>query len=476
MGLKHMGIASMILLNAIFTSFYMDVFMRQHMLSVEQNGARAVSKRNRQIFWQLGLGQLIYAFWRGTRDVFFDWRGSFCFSAFAYLKFWRLSRVGPTWAVSFVLLWLPMLVTFLSSAVQFTLWMALYEQLLVCCESALRTVPKGGLGQNDRGFVAYHILSGVGVGTAYYLSELGGMEQEELYAFRLFTTICGLLAALLLYACGRQQRKTLKAHEGVEEGSAVNSEEFARFAQQTMNRCSMKATMFLWALQGYSSIFSTAFFNIFLDMSSNTVSVSVRILFLLFAYAAPHAVVAVAVLFYKLVGKKSVVSGVLATRAVVGVLFLAVATQEAQCFFHFMNANFSSSIFLLLLFLNRVLTDAMGYLQESILSDLVDEDTVIFSRTNPTTEMTRRLLAMVSKPSGYVALAATSLIFAYMGCSHSSRLEETPGAAVLAGGTALLTSLLTLCAWQRYYNLEGNHLQFVRMALRRRTDKDARLV
>ncbi|ESL06930.1 hypothetical protein TRSC58_05388 [Trypanosoma rangeli SC58] len=475
-GLKHLSIASVVLLHAIFTAFYVEVFTRQHMPSVEHRGVGTVGGNNLRFFWYFGLSQLLYVVWNGTRGVAFEMRGCRCFSVFAYLKLWRLSRAGPIWAVSFILLWPPFSVSFLSPAVQFTLWMVLYDCLLAHCEAALRALSREEFGPNVRGFVVYHILSGVGVATAYYLCELGGVRKDGLYAFWCFTTICGFLAALLLYAYGSQKCKMLKGHECVDERSTTNSEEFVRFALQTMNRCSMKAAMLFWALQGYSSLFATSFFIMFLAMTSDTVCIPVRIFFLLLLYAAPHAVVAVATTFFKVLGKKRVIGGFLAARAMLGVLFLAVATHELQFVFVFMSAKMSSSVFVLLLFLNRVLTDAVGIMQESILCDLVDEDTVIFFRVNPEMDMTRRLLAMAAKPLESVAVVLTSLGLACMGCSHATHLEEAAAAVVLAGATVLLTSSLMLWGWLRYYNLEGSHLQFVRMALRKRADRDGRMV
>ncbi|RNF25979.1 transmembrane protein 180 [Trypanosoma conorhini] len=475
--LKHIGVASMIILHAIFTAFYMDVFMRQHMPGADHRGVGATSRDTRHIFWCLGLGQLLYAVWNGTHGVAFELQGRTCSALLAYLKLWRLSRAGPTWAVSFILLWSPFSVSFLPPAVMFTLWLVLYDYFLAHCEAALRAQSRGEFGSTERGFFVYHALGGVGVATAYYLVELSGVRQQgALFAFRCFTTICGFLAALILYACGRQQRKLMKHHGCEDECGTAGSEDFLRFARQTVNRCSMKAAMLFWALQGYSSLFATAFFNIFLAMSSNTVSVPVRILLLLLVHAAPHAVVAVAASFFKVMGKKSVIGGFLAARAVLGVLLLAVASQEAQSSFSVMGVRASSSLFVLLLFLNRVLTDTVGMMQESILCDLVDEDTVIFFRVIPATDMARRLLATAAKPLESVALVLTFIGLASMGCSHTKHLEEAAGAVALAGGTVLFTSSLMLWGWRRHYNLEGSHLQFVRMALRKRADKDARVV
>ncbi|KEG15247.1 transmembrane protein 180 [Trypanosoma grayi] len=475
MRLSHVGGAFVSLLHAVFLSFYTDLFLRQHIPAVGHGFANVeegtVGSDSRATLWYFVLGQLLYAFWNGVKEVAFERR---CGNVYSYsvtrVQMWRLSCCGPIWAMAFALLWFPVSASLLHPAVRFTLMMAVYDKLLGLCRTALETLSRGELQPGDLGAEVYDVLGGVAVALACYLSELESTDGDAFSAFRWFTTICAIAAALALYTCGRQQ---LKTEETVwVEGTPESLQDLKLFAQQTLNRCSMKAAVLLWTLQEYNDVFATCFFNVFLTMCSSTVSLPVRALMLLLAYVTPHMVIAAAVPFLKAIGKKRLVSVLLLLRASVGALFIAVALCDRALVFHG-DVKTSSRFVILLLFSNRLLTDTVSHVQSLVLSDLVDEDTVIFARLHRMTAPTQQLLTIVSKPFQSLSLALTCLLLVHMCQDNATRLE---GAAWLAGGTAFFTSLLALWGWGLYYNLDGYHLQFVLMAVRKRADGDVPVV
>ncbi|KAH9598887.1 hypothetical protein LSM04_003256 [Trypanosoma melophagium] len=475
MSLKHTAVALMGVLHAMFTSYYMDLFVRQYVLSTESQDSHTDDDNNYNnwILLCFVISQLLYAMWNVTKHIVFTQTSRrLCSSVMTSIQLWRLSRCGPIWTIVFALLWFPtsvessILFLFLNPAVQFTLMMAVYDILFSYCKAALVSAPlvrESETHYSDMG--VYDILGGLGVSIAFYLRD---MEGGELHAFRWVTTFFAFIAGLCFYICGFQEEKHQKPLERA-ESSADNSNELLRFTQQTMDRPSMKAAFLLWTIQGYTCAFTMCFFCLFLDMCRGNVSLPVRSLLLFLAFVAPYAVYVATAPFYRTVGKKRIISVFLILRIVLGVFFLALALQGFT-FFPSMNSKLSTTFFLILLFSNRTLTGATRYIQHLIFRDLVDEDIVIFARAYQTTSAIHQVLEMASKPSRSLAMLLTCLFLGYI-----RKRNDTNSLEYIAGFTAvtiLLTSLLALWAWWRYYSIDGSHLQFVRMAVRKRADED----
>ncbi|ORC90068.1 transmembrane protein 180 [Trypanosoma theileri] len=481
MRLKHISAALMGLLHAMFTSYYTDLFVRQYILVTESRDSLSDGENNNNnnnnyyskgILLYFLISQILYALWNITKVfVFTSTTRKLCASFISRVQLWRLSRCGPIWTIVFALLWFPinvqssLLFFFLNPAIQYTLMIAIYDILFSYCKTALLTPFLRESETYYSDMRAYDILGGVGVSIACYLRE---MEGGELYAFRWFTTISAVIAGLSLYICGLKEHNQQKCLERT-EGMTDNSNELLRFTQQTMNRPSMKAAFLLWGVQGYMDTFTMCFFCLFLDMCRGSVSLPVRSLLLFLVFVAPYTVFVATAPFYSTVGKKRIVSVCLIVRVLLGALLLALALH-GLAFFPSMNSKSSTTLFVIFLFSNRTLTGAVRYIQNLIFRDLVDEDIVIFARPYQTTSATHQVLEIASKPSRSLAILLTSLFIRYIHShENTSVLDYIAGFAAV---TTLVTSLLALWVWQRYYSIDGSHLQFIRMGVRKRGDED----
>lgn len=288
---------------------------------------------------------------------------------------------------------------------------------------------------------------------------------------------------------------------------------FLGFAGQTLGRSSMKAVMALWALQEFNRSATTHFFGLYIALvCSHTMAPSVRAVWYLLAFVVPQAATAALTPLYPTVGKKKMVSVLLLLRLGVGVATLGLAlavvvrelggrgpgregrsvkergrvarrgaaaalpaggTEEPR------TDSTTSFAFAVLLSLNRALTEVVSGMQSSILSDVCDEDTVIFGRARPMTAATHTLATMVAKPSRTAALVLTSFFLVSTrvlpGDTFTGDGVSAKAAALVilfVSCSAIATSGPMLLLWHRQYTLEGKHLQFVQMALRKRTEDE----
>ena len=285
---------------------------------------------------------------------------------------------------------------------------------------------------------------------------------------------------------------------GKEPGSSPPSEEsvdeppqlaLLPFLRQTIQRPSMKAVLVVWNLQEYSCTFATNFFGMFLaTVAAHELSPPARSSLLFASFVVPHLVtISITPSIIPTYGKKTVIGTLFLLRSAVGVAVLALAWSGLTLP---IAVNESASpvprrtawCFAGLLLLNRILTEAVCRLQPLVLSDVCDEDTVVFNRPLSMAGAINGMVALVSRPSQSLAPVLSCLWLAHAGILRSAA-EEVPSSAgvppqvaswyvmVLLGSTILGTTLGMFVVWRAWYGLEGAHLRLIQQSMQLRTVK-----
>lgn len=299
------------------------------------------------------------------------------------------------------------------------------------------------------------------------------------------------------------------------ESSSLRStlQRFWSIAGQTLGRPSMRALMGMWALQEFSSAVATNFLSLFLALlCSRTMAPSVRAVALLLSFLVPPALTVALTPLQGSVGKKHIVSVLLLMRLCVGVAVLllslgpvqetvrdaakldrwkgpqrtAVSTADlvgrtaakgSQAAAHLDHT--ASAVFAILIFLNRVLTEVVSGMQCALLSDVCDEDTIIFGRARPMSATIHGLVGLMAKPCQAAALLVTAAALVSSGALSKSAFsgegapaKESALVAAYIGCSVTVTAGAALVVWQRQYQLDGKHLQFIQMAMRKRAEDE----
>lgn len=465
-------------LHAIFTSFYVDVFIGQYVLvgdrdenmgSTHNNGNhidRTISSRRSDggAIWYLALTQLLYFFLLLKNSVIFRQHASTAtFSSFPLRRLSSLPVCGTLLSFCFALMWFPLDLPFLNAATSFTLLTAAYQALFARCRKFVDALSRSSL-RRPEGNIACTLFAAVGVAVACWLHGIPNNPQP----MRCFTTFCAVGGAVGFFACGRQ-----KSHSNSCFGADITEgddgdvlQEAVWFVQQTMLRSSMKVALLLWMFQGYNGLIATSFISVFLTACHDTIPLPLRGLLLFIVFVLPQGTDTVLASFKRVVGKKRLVALLLPLLAFIGFLFILVALRDHLFILH-MSPTASTLSFAVLLVMHRLMIDTLSRVQSWVLRDVVEEDTVIFCRPKPMTANVQLLLDSASQLVQCVALVLTSL---HLVSVSSGKSVKPFKAAWVVGCPTLVMSVVMLLIWVRWYNLEGSHLQFVKMAMRKRAD------
>lgn len=475
------------MLHSLFTSFYVDYFVRVKLRSQTSSGSVSESLA---IF---SMGQLAYAMWNGLNDVGFGWCNDQFFKKMERRRFNRIAVGGPLWALVFSFLWLPNAVApgWLHPAVTFSLMMILYDGFFSYTCVAFRAL-LADISTNPRerescnaAAAVFHVVGSIGVGFAGYLYESSGgtsqtassaVNESELAAFRWFTTLWAIAAGggFVLATVGGTEivlkNPVSKRHRPPEAAPSILG-----FAKQTVLRQSMLTAVVVWAVQEYSCTFATNFFAMFLAMvCGDVLSVAARSSLLMFSFVAPHVVTLLLTPLMSTLGKKRIVGHLFLARAVVGfstILLARLMKSGYESRDGLLQLSFASA-----LLLNRILTEAVCRLQGLILSDVTDEDTVAFARQHSMSASVSGIMSLVSKPFQSLAPVVTCYFLAsrnVLAGGTSVTLTSSDGTeavTVLLGVTSFVSAAVMWVVWQEFYPLDGAYLQQIQVLMKQRQD------
>ncbi|KAG5473677.1 hypothetical protein LSCM1_04304 [Leishmania martiniquensis] len=297
--------------------------------------------------------------------------------------------------------------------------------------------------------------------------------------------------------------------------------DFHDFVPQTWQRRSMKALLVVRALHRYAHTVMVSFFHLLLCLgSAPLLSAAARAVILALVAAAPSFLAPTYVASAGLVGKKCLISLVLLgvcavglaslvaaffSRGAVGVVVVAPVAVEDSAGVRSVAAVWLCALLLMLL---RLLLDSLHDLLDLAQEDVVEEDAILFGRAIQMAAWTKRLCSIVAVPMESLSRITTLLLLAFTtaveggalapstitSSGDSNRAQSTlvPQKAAAAGtlwwtakanmaSTVLAVLSLQTCGvalamlvvWHRYYNLEGKHLQFIQMAIRKRKDEQS---
>ncbi|KAK7197654.1 hypothetical protein NESM_000716900 [Novymonas esmeraldas] len=282
--------------------------------------------------------------------------------------------------------------------------------------------------------------------------------------------------------------------------------EWRCFARQTLQRRSMKALLAVHALHCYAQTVVGPFFHLLLTLGSAPhASAATRAAVLGLVVAAPPLLAPLCTAAAGLLGRKRLLSVVLAVVCVVSLasLVTAVLARVAPAAVDGGGAGATVWLCVVLLTLLRLLLDGARDVLELAQDDVVEEDAILFGRAAPMSLWTRRLCAVAALPMGALSCVTTLVYLAVAGAFDTPITTATPvpsSAAPKRAALALSTaaaaaaetthnvastvlalvgvqmfavSLVMLLVWHRFYNLDGKHLQFVQMASRKRRDEQS---
>lgn len=504
------------MLHSLFTSFYVDYFVRRQLVQktlVDVTGIASPSS-SADPMAVFALGQMAYAIWNGLNDFAFGWIGDRFFPDVHRRRYHRILVGGPLWALVFALLWNPGGVTlfpdWVHPSVQFSLMMILYDGFFsfttVSFRALLTDISNSPRDRELCNAVAavFHVIGSCGVWFASYTYENGGdatavhaqsatvASDTSLTSFRWFMSMWAAVAAagfVVAALNGREMTLRAVSSPAAKAAAVITSEEAAAptkamvaFAKETLKGRSMLVAALVWAVQEYSCTFATNFFAMFLTfVCGQDLSVGQRSSVLLMSFVVPHVITLVITPLIPKVGKKSLISWLFGSRAVIGALTIVLARTLASGTTEYRHRM----MFAVVLFLNRILTEAVCRMQGLILSDIVDEDTVKYHRTQSLAASVNGLMSLVSKPFQSVAPVLTCYYLASYGVllpTASGDASAAPGSVLpqtasvvtsLLGQTALVTSGVMWFAWREYYSLDGQYLAQIQRSLKNRSEDNA---
>jgi Na+/melibiose symporter-like transporter len=496
------------MLHSLFTSFYVDYFLRrqlvQQTISEASGNAAAASNASADPMTVFALGQMAYAIWNGLNDFVFGWIGDRFFPDVHRRRYHRILIGGPLWAIVFALLWNPGGVTlfpvWVHPSVQFSLMMIMYDGFFSFTTVSFRALLTDiSTSPRDRELcnavaAVFHVVGSCGVWFASYTYEnggdgshqgTGGASDASLISFRWFMSTWAVAAGFGFVVASINGREvTLKTTQSAHVKSSTDStaQAMATFAKDALKCQSMLVAVLVWAVQEYSCTFATNFFAMFLAfVCGDDLSVGQRSSLLLLSFVVPHVITLVVTPLIPKLGKKSLISWLFASRALVGVGTILLARSVASG----VTQPHHRILFAAFLFLNRILTEAVCRLQALILSDIVDEDTIKFHRPQSLAASVNGLMSLVSKPFQSVAPVLTCYYLASHGillpASSAPNTEHGTFSAVLPhtasvvtsllGQTALITSGVMWIVWQKFYNLDGHYLISIQRSIKHRSEE-----
>lgn len=487
------------MLHSLFTSFYVDYFVRRKLASADPAASAA------DPMTVFAFGQLAYAVWNGLNDFVFGWIGDRYFPQVHRRRYHRILFGGPLWAIVFAMLWNPGGVSLFPSwvhpSIQFSLMMILYDGFFSFTTVAFRALLTDiSTSPRDRELcnavaAIFHVLGSCGVWFASYYYEGGDSDGtdtsvnpvDSLAGFRWFMSVWAVAAGLgFVIAAVNGREVSLKPlashnmHAAVKDGTRADNHPgpsaMFSFARETLKCQSMVVAVTVWAVQEYSCTFATNFFAMFLTLvCGNVLTVGQRSSLLLMSFVVPHIITLAVTPLIPICGKKTLISWLFGSRAVVGVATIFLARQVAHGAETHHRMWFAS-----FLFLNRILTEAVCRLQALILSDIIDEDTVKFHRAQSLAASMNGLMSLVSKPFQSAAPVFTCFYLAGNGIllpsttaanTTSSIDRATPIVTSLLGQTTLITAGIMWVVWREFYNLDGQHLSHVQRCIRNRSEQ-----
>lgn len=521
------------MLHSVFSSFYVDYFVRRqqsastadlvplasnHTSSSSSPPSAAGGISNLSMFI---IGQLVYALWNGLNDLGFGWFGDTVYRKVDRRRLNRILVGGPLWALCFACLWAPGVLHFwhLPSAVCFTLLMILYDGFFSFTTVAFRawladiTVDARDRERCNVFAAVAHVLGSVGVGFASLWYE----SKNGLSTFRIFTTAWAAVAAVGFVGATYGAREVRWVAHDV---TAATSEEFVDnnsnntatsnvsspivksvlwFAKESLQRRSLWVVSVVWAVQEYSCTFATNFFPLFLSLSCGDVlSVEFRSFLLLMSFVTPHLITVATAPLLASLGKKKLISIFFGLRAVVGglcLLLLIPLNVRTRA----LDLEWVAWAFAAFLCVNRILTEAVCRLQGLVLADVTDEDTVVSHRHASRAATVGGFVSLIAKPFQSIApivvvciLNSTGLLFDAGGGGGGVAADRAAAAnsaggssssldaayrhtmivlVQLLGWTAVLTSGVMWVTWHRWYPLDGAYLLKIQEAVSQRCAK-----
>ncbi|KPA80274.1 hypothetical protein ABB37_04570 [Leptomonas pyrrhocoris] len=301
----------------------------------------------------------------------------------------------------------------------------------------------------------------------------------------------------------------------------ASSAEFHAFARQTCQRRSMKALLAVRALHCYAHSFVLYFAHLVLTLGCGLqLSAAIRAAILGVVIAASSLLSPMGAVVCAVLGKKRGLSMGFAVVAMLGAasLLLAYLTRDTDTAeaagprviepkpknFLVEVSTAGTAWCAIMVALQRLVLDALRDMLDLAQEDVVEEDAILFGRASSMTTCTKQLTSVGNVPMQSLSFAMVLLFlaasrafrvvpaFAHVATStppltNSSRVV-TPApptlmpSYVVANGSTMLALLglqtcgvaVAMCVvWQRFYNLDGKHLQFVQMATRKRSDEQA---
>lgn len=451
---------------------------------------------------------------------FLRWTSSFCRGA---KGLFLAGSFGVAW-------WLPHL-PYLPSAVTYTFGLALYTLAYRWCAAPLRRIASTDTASSSiplEGPTRLYMVAGAAIGSVSVLLTTSLLQRGAAPLNRppagqvlWCTTVVALLSAAAFTIVSRAfPLPALDAvsssptpttwrddYSGVSQ-SGNESWDFRAFCTQTLPRRSMKVMLAMWTLQEFASAMMTWFFSLMLTVVYGPMlSPMAHGLWMTAAIAAPSLLASLCLSLCSTIGKKQLFSVLFITRAVVGLLALvlayttvAVTASDAvvrqntgkdltPAEIPMQGSRYSLSqtyryMAAAVLLANRVLVEVVQEMRYHVLAEVAEEDAVIFGRVTALWAPHHRLASILAVPAQSCALLASAVLLLHSmqrtwplpssipaTASSASLLWTSQWILRWVGWHSVIVSLVMWYIWRRWYNLEGKHLQFIRMAVRKRMEE-----
>eukprot|EP01138_Halocafeteria_seosinensis_P014861 gb/GECG01015171.1/.p1 GENE.gb/GECG01015171.1/~~gb/GECG01015171.1/.p1 ORF type:complete len:531 (+),score=34.74 gb/GECG01015171.1/:1-1593(+) len=452
------------------------------------------------------IGQIVFAIWNAINDPLFGWLSDNAVTAHSRtVQRLRTVRIGGyVWVVSFVLLWYPWSTPFgfqsprlrsLLAGLHFITSLILYDGGLSYVEvnhGALLTE----IASTSQERARFNMWSAIwaGIGSLSSLFAHIKWDKDDLSHFQFVVWIVALISVVSFEVSTRQlegwskhyspaksdtkqvslehRRKHMSKRD--KEVSPKSSATFSMFISQLMNHRNFMIFAALSAIQAFDCTFEKNFFAAFMDsLAGSRVSPELRGSVISASFLLPHACTVIATPAIRRWGMYDTMQGLLIVR--IGFVVAAMATTVA------MNYVLPSLVWISygicgFMLINRVASEATCRLFPLILSDLIDEDSVINNRSKGlsssiigtasfTSKISQSLAPMVGFYVTPIGSLSSSLPPEEYGVESAKRVvPTTTGLWWILLVIPVLCILLELMLW-KMYTLRGKYLKRIQKTL-----------
>jgi Na+/melibiose symporter-like transporter len=287
-------------------------------------------------------------------------------------------------------------------------------------------------------------------------------SHTDLAPFHSFVTAVSVICACVFISSFVVVKNSFlnapSAKVSCDEARVRDAPEFLTAVKQLLRSKNFVCYVGFSALQVFECTFEKNFLNLFLDELLGPQHVAPRGMFIVVSFVLPHLLVVAVTPLVQRVGCYRIISYVVALKLFTHVLVVIASLLYAS---HGALPPHSTSAFLASAFLvfARVLTEMTCRLSPLVMSNIVDEDTQMHSRSRPMSALVMGVQSFLVKPGQSLAPMLGWWLFALGGGQSGQQAEVNP-LYVYVIFAPCACCVMQLLLWRKF-DLHGKKLQLI---------------